>query len=78
MLQLLEPHLQLGQLLALGVEVAAQLLELALLGEVLLAQVEELALASTAPRGGIGGGARAVELALELRDLPLELADLAQ
>src|SRR5439155_17673241 len=43
-----------------------------------LAQVQEFLLAARALRRGVGRLARAVELGLELRDLAIELFDLAE
>ena len=77
-LRLAQLLLGLGELLRLLLDGDLDLLELLVLGDVLLAQVQELTLATAALGGGVRGGARALELGLELGDLPLELADLAE
>src|SRR6185436_13118211 len=73
----LQALLGLGQLALAGREVLPGARQLALALDQLLAQVAELALASRPAALG-PRAARPLELGLELRDLPLELADLAQ
>src|SRR3569623_2051529 len=76
-LRLLQELGRLGERALAVREVGLDLLELLVLREHRLAEVEELRLAP-ALRGGVAGGARAFEIGLALRDLALELADLAQ